>query len=79
MPDAALAWDGRYWNVPPESAADVCGCGDAADGAESSDSAAAICLAFAASSAPDFIGVREEVLAVIQHREPDATTLVLHA
>jgi taurine transport system ATP-binding protein len=33
----------------------------------------------AIKSAPDFIGVREEVLAVIQHREPDAATLVVHA
>jgi taurine transport system ATP-binding protein len=33
----------------------------------------------AIKSAPDFIAVREEVLAVIQHREPDSATTVLHA
>ena len=33
----------------------------------------------AIKSAPDFIAVREKVLAVIQHREPETATTVLHA
>ena len=33
----------------------------------------------AIKSAPDFIAVREEVLAVIQHREPDTAAAALEA
>ena len=37
----------------------------------------ALAMARAIKSAPDFIRVREEVLAVIQHREPDANAIAL--